>query len=95
MDEVTIDGSTPPAVGRLLLVVRGDAVLGEPGGTVAFSGGLVVCGHLLVRGGLRLDGSLHAGSMTIDGPTRIDVSPAWRQRPLTGVAIPTLLEHGG
>ncbi len=95
MDEVTIDGSTPPAVGRLLLVVRGDAVLGEPGETVAFSGGLVVCGHLLVRGGLRLAGSLHAGSLTIDGPTRIDVSSAWRQRPLTGAAIPTLLEHGG
>ena len=95
MDEVTIDGSAPPAAGRLLLVVRGDAVLGEPGETVAFSGGLVVCGHLLVRGGLHLDGSLHAGSMTIDGPTRIDAPPDWRQRPLPGAAVPTLLEYGG
>ena len=95
MDEVTIDGSAPLAAGRLLLVVRGDAVLGEPGETVAFSGGLVVCGHLLVRGGVHLEGSVHAGSMTIDGPTRIDMPSDWRQRPLPGAAVPTLLEYGG
>ena len=94
MDEVTIVGSAPPAAGRLLLIVRGDAVVGEPGETVAFSGGLVVCGHLQVRGSLFIDGSLHAGSMEIEAPTRISVAPEWRQRPLAGAAIPTVIEHG-
>ena len=94
MDEVTIVGSTPTGAGRLLLIVRGDAVVGEPGETVAFSGGLVVCGHLRVRGSLVLDGSLHAGSMEIDAPTRVRVAPGWRQRPLAGAAIPNVIEHG-
>ena len=94
MDEVTIVGSTLPAAGRLLLVIRGDAVVGEPGETVAFSGGLVVCGHLQVRGSLVLDGSLHAGSMEVEAPTHIGVPPDWRRRPLAGATIPTLVEHG-
>jgi hypothetical protein len=95
MDEVTVEGSPPPEAGPLLVVVRGDAVVGQPGETVTLSGGLVVCGRLLVRGALRLEGSLHAGSLTIVGPTHISVSPGWRQRPLSGAAAPTVLEHGG
>jgi len=94
MDEVNIVGSTPPTAGRLLLVIRGDAVVGEPGETVAFSGSLVVRGHLQVRGSLVLDGSLHAGSMEIEAPTHIGVPPDWRQRPLAGATLPTLVEHG-
>ena len=94
MDEVSITGSTPPAVGGLLLIVHGDAVVGEPGETVAFSGGLVVCGHLQVRGSLLLDGSLHAASMEIEAPTHIGVAPEWRQRPLAGATIPIVVEHG-
>ncbi len=94
MDEVTIVGSAPPAAGRLLLIVRGDAVVGEPGETVAFSGGLVVWGHLHVRGNLFIDGSLHAGSMEIEAPTHVSVAPGWRERPLTGAAIPSVIEHG-
>lgn len=94
MDEVTIVGSTPPAAGRLLLIVRGDAVVGDPGETVALSGGLVVYGRLQVRGSLLLDGSLHAGSMVIGAPTSIRVAPGWRERPLAGAAIPCVVEHG-
>jgi hypothetical protein len=94
MDEVTIVESTPPTAGRLLLIVRGDAVVGEPGETVTFSGGLVVCGHLQVRGSLVLDGSLHAGSMEVEAPTHIGVPPDWRRHPLAGATIPTLVEHG-
>lgn len=95
LDEVTVDGSLPPQAGRVLLVVRGDAVLGEPGESVTFTGALVVSGRLRVRGGLFLAGSLHAGRLTIDAPTRIEVSPDWRLRPLAGAAVPTILEHGG
>lgn len=94
VDEVTIDGSAPPEAGRLLLIVCGDAVLGEPGETVAFSGSLVVCGHLHVRSDLRLEGCLHAQSVTIDAPTHIRVAPDWRQHPLAGAAIPSVIEHG-
>ena len=89
-------GRRLPAAGRLLLVVRGDAVLGEPGETVAFSGGLVVCGHLLVRGGSAPRRQSACGSMTIDGPTRVERAARRGDRGLSaGAAIPTLLEHGG
>ena len=77
-----------------MLIVRGDAVVGEPGETVALSGGLVVYGRLQVRGSLLLDGSLHAGSMVIGAPTSIRVAPGWRERPLAGAAIPCVVEHG-
>ena len=93
VDEVTIEGTAPAESGRLLIVIRGDAILGEPGETVAFSGGLVVRGHLLVRGGLLLDGSLHAGSLTIAAPSRVSVAPDWRRRPVAGACRPTVVEY--
>ncbi len=93
VDEVTIEGTASAESGRLLIVIRGDAVLGEPGETVAFSGGLVVRGHLLVRGGLLLEGSLHAGSLTITAPSRVSVAPDWRQRPVAGACRPTVVEY--
>jgi hypothetical protein len=94
LDEVTIDGSLDPAAGRLLIVVPGDATIGSPGGTAVLSGGLVVCGHLRVRGEFLLDGSLHAGSIAVDAPTRISVRSDWRERPLAGAAVMTIVEHG-
>jgi hypothetical protein len=95
VDEVTIDGSQDPAAGRLLIVVPGDATIGSPGETTVLSGGLVVCGRLSVRGELRLDGSLHAGSITIDAPTSVSVRSDWRDTPLAGATVMTIVEHGG
>ncbi len=94
VDEVTIEGTASPESGRLFIVVRGDAVIGEPGETVAFSGGLVVRGRLLVRGGLLLEGSLHAGSLAIAAPSRVTIAPDWRRRPIAGACRPTVVEYG-
>ena len=94
LDEVTLDGSLDPAAGRLLIVVPGDATVGSPGETTVLSGALVVCGHLRVRGELLLDGSLHAGSIAIDAPTTVSVRSDWRDRPLAGATVMTIVEHG-
>ncbi len=94
VDEVVIEGSPSPAAGRLLVVVRGDAVVGQPGEAVELTGGLVVCGHLTVRGGLTLRGSLHTGSLRIAAETHVVVPPDWRECPLPGAARPTLAERG-
>ena len=94
VDEVTLVGALEPAAGRLLIIVPGDATVGSPGETTLLSGGLVVRGHLRVRGELLLEGSLHAGSIAIDAPTRVVVHADWRDRPLAGAAVMTIVEHG-
>jgi hypothetical protein len=94
-DEVTIEGSPSPATGPLLIVVPGDAVVGQPGEAVELTGGLVVCGHLAVRGDFSLRGSLHAGSMSIAARTHVVIPPDWRERPLPGAVCPIVLERGG
>ena len=73
-DEVTIQGSPSPAAGRLLVVVPGDAVLGRPGETLTLSGGLTVAGNLEVRGPLVVNGSLHAGSLSVEAPVIVTTS---------------------
>ena len=93
-DEVDIEGTVPAGAGRLLLMVRGDAVLGSPGVTTELSGGLVVCGHLEIRGPLALEGTLHAGSLDVEAPVRVVVAPGWRGSPLPGATAPTLAEYG-
>ena len=95
LDEVDIEGTVPAEAGRLLLIVRGDAVLGRPGVTTALSGGLVVCGHLEVRGPLALQGTLHAGSLDVEAPVSVVVASDWRATPLAGATLPTLVEYGG
>ncbi len=95
LDEVVLDGSQHAAAGRLLIIVPGDAVVGAPGTTTVISGGLVVCGRLSVRGELFLDGSLHANSLVVDAPATVSVLPDWRDRPISGAAVMTIVEHGG
>ncbi|HEX5643172.1 MAG TPA: hypothetical protein VFZ86_12680, partial [Thermoleophilia bacterium] len=94
LDEVTLSGSLDLAAGRLLIIVPGDATVGSPGESTVLSGALVVCGHLRVRGELLLDGSLHAGSIAIDAPTTVSVRSDWRERPLAGAVVMTIVEHG-
>jgi hypothetical protein len=94
-DEVVIEGSPPADAGRLLVIATGDAVLGSPGETVRLSGGIVVGGCLEVRGPLVLDGTLHAGSLRVEAPTDIHVASTWRETPLAGATLPTLVAHGG
>ena len=94
VDEVAIEGSPSAGVGRLLVVVRGDAVLGRPGETLTLSGGIVVSGHLAVRGPVAIYGGVHAGSLSVDAPVSIVTQPTWRGSPLAGAASPTLVECG-
>lgn len=93
-DEVTIEGVLPASAGPLLLVVPGDAVVGQPGARVELWGGLVVCGRLRVRGELRLLGPLHAGSLVTEAPVAVTIDPGWRERLLPGAAQPVIVEAG-
>jgi len=91
-DEVTIEGVAPADSGPILVVVEGDAVIGQPGERVGLSGGLVVCGQLRVRSELSVQGSLHAGSLQVDAPTSVALPGDWRDRPLPGAARPVVVE---
>lgn len=93
-DEFVIEGAAPPVAGRLLLVVDGDAVVGQPGAPAELAGGLVVLGRLTVRGGLDLAGSLHARSLTVAAPTRVVISVNWRRLQLPGATVPVVVERG-
>ena len=95
LDAVALEGTPSAGVGRLLLVVRGDAVLGRPEVTTALTGGLVVCGHLEIRGPLALEGMLHAGSLDVEAPVSVVVASDWRVSPLSGATVPTIAEYGG
>ena len=91
-DEVTIEGVASEEAGPLLVIVAGDAVIGQPGTLVALRGGLVVCGRLRVRSEFQLDGTLHAGSLEVDAPVTVTVPATWRDRPLPGSADPAVVE---
>ncbi len=92
LDEVTIEGIASDDAGPLLVIVPGDAVIGQPGAPVALRGGLVVCGHLRVRSEFHLDGPLHAESFQVDAPVSINLPGDWRERPLPGAARPVVVE---
>jgi hypothetical protein len=93
-DEVWIEGAAPAEAGPLLLVVQGDAVVGQPGGSVSLRGALVVCGRLTIRGDFHLQGSLHAGGLETRAPVSVTVGPDWRERLLPGAVRPVVTEHG-
>jgi hypothetical protein len=94
MDEVVIEGVLPSDAGRLLVVVPGDAVVGQPGSTVELQGALVVGGRLVIRGELVLDGPLHAGSLVTEGRAEVRLPSDWRLRPLPGAVQPVVVEAG-
>lgn len=93
-DEVVLEGSPPAEAGRLLILVCGDAVVGQPGEDVVLSGGLVVCGSLTLRGDVTLTGSLHAGRLVVEAPASVTIEPGWRGSPLPAAAAPTVVERG-
>ncbi len=94
LDEVRVVGSLPVDAGRLLLVVRGDAVLGDDASETALAGALVVCGELRVAGDSRIAGSVYAGRVRVTAPLRVVVSSDWREYPLAGACAPVLREVG-
>ena len=92
--EVCIEGEAAVEAGGLLIVVQGDAVVGQPGESVSLRGALVVCGRLTVRGDFRLEGSLHVGSLETRSPVSVTVLPDWRDRLLPGAVRPVVTERG-
>ena len=93
-DEVCIEGAAPSAAGALLVVIPGDAVVGQPGERVTLRGGLVVCGRLRIRSEFTLAGSLFARALVVDAPTSVSVPGHWSQHPLPGAARPVVVETG-
>jgi hypothetical protein len=91
-EEVTIEGIADDDVGPLLVIVPGDAVIGQPDAPVALRGALVVCGRLRVRSEFDLVGSLHAESLEVDAPLSVTAPLGWRDRPLPGTARPVVVE---
>ncbi len=91
---VRITGAGPGAGTRLLIVVPGDAEIGEPGSETSFSGALVVLGRLTVLGVTRVSGGVYAGAILVQSPLVVRVVSDWRARPLAGACRPTLVEIG-
>lgn len=93
-DEVAVRGELRPDAGRILLIVRGDAVIGAPGETMRLTGALLVAGHLDVRGPAIITGGLHAATLAVNAPLEVTVVPSWRWTPLTGTTRPTMIAMG-
>ncbi len=93
-DEVRIVGSRPADAARLIVVVQGDAILGDGAGETTLSGSLVVCGELVVAGAARVRGSVCSERLRVDAPLHVVVSSDWRANPLTGACAPVLREVG-
>jgi hypothetical protein len=93
-EEVRITGVAPVFAGRILIICPGDAVVGSDAGPVELRGGLVVCGRLVVRGDVQIEGFLHAGTLVTTRRVSVTVDHDWRQRPLTGGTRPVVVEAG-
>jgi len=88
--ELRLMGARPPGACRLVLVVRGDAALGESGVPTAFNGALLVLGGLRVCGPSALGGHLFARDLLVSAPLSVDLAGDWRLRQLAGLVSAVL-----
>jgi hypothetical protein len=94
--ELSLVGARPPGACPIVLVVQGDAALGEPGGPTAFAGALLVLGSLRVCGPTVLAGHLFTrGDLMVSAPLSLEIAGEWRQRQLAGLVSPVLLSLDG
>jgi type II secretory pathway pseudopilin PulG len=89
--EVQVVGARPPGACPVVLVVEGDASLGEAGSQAEFEGALLVSGSLQVHGPASLRGHLFAGDLVVSAPLTVELPSDWRERPLSGLALPTVV----
>ena len=89
--ELRLTGARPPGACTVVLVVRGDAVLGEPGVPTAFDGALLVLGGLRVCGLSALGGHLFARDLLVSAPLSVELAGDWRLRQLAGL-VSAILE---
>jgi len=93
--ELRLTGARPPGACPIVLVVRGDAAMGEPGVPTAFDGALLVLGSLRVCGPSILGGHLFAGNLLVSAPLSVELASDWRMRPLAGLVSPALVSLDG
>jgi hypothetical protein len=93
--ELRLTGARPPGACPIVLVVRGDASLGEPGAPTAFDGALLVLGSLRVCGPSVLGGHLFARDLLVSAPLSVEIASDWRVRQLAGLTSPVLVSLDG
>jgi hypothetical protein len=90
-----LTGTRPPGACPIVLVVEGDAALGEPGVPAAFDGALLVLGSLRVCGPSVLGGHLFARDLLVSAPLTVEVAGDWRLRQLAGLVSPVVVSLDG
>jgi len=93
--ELLVTGGRPPGACPIVLVVEGDAALGEPGLPAALDGALLVLGSLRVCGPSVLGGHLFARDIMVSAPLSVELATDWRQRELAGLVSPVLVSLDG
>ncbi|MCX6373638.1 MAG: hypothetical protein NTX16_11290, partial [Actinobacteria bacterium] len=88
--ELRLAGSRPPGACAVVLVVRGAALLGEPGVATAFDGALLVLGSLRVCAPSVLGGHLFAQDLLVSAPLTVNTPREWRLKPLAGLVSPAV-----
>jgi len=88
--ELRLTGERPPGACPVVLVVLGDAAIGEPGQPTAFDGALLVLGSLRVCGTSTLRGHLFARDLLVSAPLSVEIAGDWRLRQFAGLASAVL-----
>ena len=93
--ELRLTGARPPGACPIVLVVEGDAALGEPGLPAALDGALLVLGSLRVDGPSVVGGHLFARDLLVSAPLSLEIASDWRLKPLAGLVSPVLVSLDG
>jgi hypothetical protein len=93
-EAVRVRGSRPAGACPLVLVVEGDAILGETGSETSLEGALVVCGDLDIAGPSSVMGHVYARSLGVEAPLDVVTPADWRRRTLPGLTRPVITAVG-
>jgi hypothetical protein len=89
---VRIRGALPAGSRQVVLIVLGDARIGEPNvPRTELPGSLVVSGSLAVHGPSHVRGHLYAAQLSVVAPMTVDVPDGSSLRTLPGLTAPTIV----
>lgn len=91
---VTVLGERAAAACPLVLLLEGDAALGEPGAPLRLHGAVIGLGSLVVGGPLDLEGHLWAATLSVDAPSRVATPVEWPRHPLPGLVDTVIVALG-
>ena len=94
-EEVHVVGVRPLGACPVVVVIEGDAALGEVGVETAYDGALLVTGSLRICGPSILHGHLFAGELLVVAPAAVELAGDWRRRPLPGLVAPVVASLSG